>query len=77
MAKTFHELAFTDAVRAMQEKQGSAAMYARSLAPEAPADDRLGPTRHSSSPCATASTKPRSAPRAGPMCSFAAARAAF
>lgn len=43
MAKTFHELAFTDAVRAMQDKQGSAAMYARSLAPDAPADDRLGP----------------------------------
>lgn len=43
MAKTFHELAFTDAVRAMQKKQGSAAMYARSLTPAAPADDRLGP----------------------------------
>lgn len=43
MAKIFHELAFTDAVRAIQEQQGSAAMYARSLAPDAPADDRLGP----------------------------------
>lgn len=43
MAKSFHELAFTDAVRALQDQQGSAAMYARSLAPDTPADDTLGP----------------------------------
>ncbi|MEO1137878.1 MAG: pyridoxamine 5'-phosphate oxidase family protein [Pseudomonadota bacterium] len=43
MAKAFAELAFTDAVQAMQERQGSARMYARMLEDGAPADDRLGP----------------------------------
>lgn len=43
MAKTFAELAFTPAVREMQEKQGSARMYDRVLDPEAERGDRLGP----------------------------------
>lgn len=43
MAKAFAELAFTDAVKKMQQEQGSARMYERVLAPEAPQDNRLGP----------------------------------
>lgn len=43
MAKAFAELAFTDAVRAMQDQNGSARMYARALEKDTPADDRLGP----------------------------------
>ncbi len=43
MAKAFAELVFTESVREMQEKQGSARMYERFLTPEAPADDHLGP----------------------------------
>lgn len=43
MAKTFAELAFTPAVREMQEQQGSARMYDRVLDPEAERGDRLGP----------------------------------
>ncbi|MEQ9239468.1 pyridoxamine 5'-phosphate oxidase family protein [Roseovarius indicus] len=43
MARTFAELAFTPAVREMQEKQGSARMYDRVLDPEAERGDRLGP----------------------------------
>ena len=43
MAKVFAELAFTDAVQVMQDKHGSARMYARMLEKDAPADDRLGP----------------------------------
>ncbi len=43
MAKAFAELAFTDTVREMQQEQGSARMYERVLAPDAPQDNRLGP----------------------------------
>ncbi len=43
MAKAFAELAFTDAVKKIQQEQGSARMYERVLAPEAPQDNRLGP----------------------------------
>ena len=43
MAKAFAELAFTPAVRKMQERQGSAAAYDRSLSEDAPSDDTLGP----------------------------------
>jgi predicted pyridoxine 5'-phosphate oxidase superfamily flavin-nucleotide-binding protein len=43
MARAFSEIAFTPAVRAMQERQGSAASYDRFLAPEADRANRLGP----------------------------------
>ncbi|WP_317054554.1 pyridoxamine 5'-phosphate oxidase family protein [Roseovarius rhodophyticola] len=43
MAKAFAELAFTDAVKKIQQEQGSARMYERVLAPETPQDNRLGP----------------------------------
>lgn len=43
MARAFAEIAFTPTVRAVQERQGSAALYARALAPEAGRADRLGP----------------------------------
>ncbi len=42
MAQVFSELMFTEHVRQMQEEQGSARMYARVLAEDAPAKDRLG-----------------------------------
>jgi len=43
MARAFAEIAFTPAVRATQERLGSAAAYAKFLAPEAERGDRLGP----------------------------------
>lgn len=43
MARAFAEIAFTPAVRAVQERQGSAGAYAKFLAPEAAPGDRLGP----------------------------------
>ena len=43
MAKAFAELAFTEAVRDMQDYQGSARMYDRFLAQDAPAENVLGP----------------------------------
>lgn len=43
MARAFAEIAFTPAVRAAQERSGSAAAYAKFLAPEAEGGDRLGP----------------------------------
>jgi len=43
MARAFAEIAFTPAVRARQERQGSAALYDRALAPDAERADRLGP----------------------------------
>ncbi|MEQ9258084.1 MAG: pyridoxamine 5'-phosphate oxidase family protein [Roseovarius sp.] len=43
MAKVFAELAFTPAVRRMQEAQGSARLYERFLTPEAEKGDRIGP----------------------------------
>lgn len=43
MPRAFAEIAFTPAVRAMQERQGSAASYERFLAPEADPANRLGP----------------------------------
>jgi uncharacterized protein len=43
MTRAFAEIAFTPAVRAAQERQGSAAAYAKFLAPEAARGDRLGP----------------------------------
>ncbi len=41
MARSFAEIAFTPAVRAAQESQGSAAAYAKFLAPDAERGDRL------------------------------------
>ena len=41
MARAFAEIAFTPAVLAAQEKQGSARNYAKFLAPEADSGDRL------------------------------------
>ncbi len=43
MARAFAEIAFTPAVRAAQQRQGSAAAYARMLAPEADPANLLGP----------------------------------
>src|SRR6478735_9365918 len=43
MARAFAEIAFTPAVRAVQERLNSAAGYAKFLAPEAERFDRLGP----------------------------------
>jgi uncharacterized protein len=43
MARVFAEIAFTPAVRAVQERMGSAAGYAKFLAPAAEGGDRLGP----------------------------------
>ncbi len=43
MAKAFAERTFTQEVRQIQERQGSARSYDRFLSAEAPADDRLGP----------------------------------
>jgi predicted pyridoxine 5'-phosphate oxidase superfamily flavin-nucleotide-binding protein len=42
MARAFAEIAFTDAVREIQARQGSAAAYDRHLAPDADPADRLG-----------------------------------
>lgn len=42
MARAFAEIAFTPRVRAEQARQGSAAAYAKHLAPEAATNDRLG-----------------------------------
>jgi predicted pyridoxine 5'-phosphate oxidase superfamily flavin-nucleotide-binding protein len=44
VARAFSKIAFTPAVRAMQERKGSAHAYAKFLAPEAEAVDRLGET---------------------------------
>ncbi len=43
MARAFAEIVFTPAVRAVQERQRSAARYDAALAPEADRADRLGP----------------------------------
>ncbi|MDH3668155.1 MAG: pyridoxamine 5'-phosphate oxidase family protein [Paracoccaceae bacterium] len=43
MARAFSEIAFTPAVRAAQERQGSAKVYQKFLAPEAERADRIGP----------------------------------
>jgi uncharacterized protein len=43
MARAFSEIAYTPAVRSMQERQGSARSYAKFLTPDAPRNDRLGP----------------------------------
>jgi len=43
MPNAFASIAYTDAVRAEQERLGSAALNARRLAPEAPPGDRIGP----------------------------------
>ncbi len=43
MTRAFAEIAFTPAVRAVQQRQGSAAAYDRFLAPEADPSNRLGP----------------------------------
>ncbi len=43
MARAFSEIAFTETVRAEQEKNGSAAGYAKFLAPEADPANRVGP----------------------------------
>jgi len=42
MARAFAEIAFTPAVRAAQERNGSSAAYAKFLTPEAERGDRLG-----------------------------------
>ncbi len=43
MARAFAEIAFTPAVRAMQERMGSADSYAKFLAPDSRRGDVLGP----------------------------------
>lgn len=43
MPRAFSEIAFTPAVRAVQEQQGSAALNGRLLAPEADPANRIGP----------------------------------
>ncbi|MEO0772002.1 MAG: pyridoxamine 5'-phosphate oxidase family protein [Pseudomonadota bacterium] len=43
MVQAFYETLFTDAVRQMQKDEGTARMYARHLADDAPRKDRLGP----------------------------------
>lgn len=43
MARAFSEIAYTPKVLVMQERQGSAAAYAKFLKPEAGRNDRLGP----------------------------------
>jgi predicted pyridoxine 5'-phosphate oxidase superfamily flavin-nucleotide-binding protein len=43
MARAFADIAFTPEVRALQDRDGSAAGYARFLAPDAPPADALGP----------------------------------
>jgi predicted pyridoxine 5'-phosphate oxidase superfamily flavin-nucleotide-binding protein len=43
MARAFSEIAYTPKVLAMQERQGSAAAYAKFLKPEAGRNDSLGP----------------------------------
>jgi predicted pyridoxine 5'-phosphate oxidase superfamily flavin-nucleotide-binding protein len=43
MARAFAEIAFTPTVRAAQQRQGSAAMYDRMLAPDADPANLLGP----------------------------------
>ena len=43
MARAFVEIAFTPNVRTIQETQGSAASYAKFLAPEAERGDQIGP----------------------------------
>ncbi len=43
MARAFSEIAYTPKVLAMQERQGSAAAYAKFLKPEVGRNDRLGP----------------------------------
>ena len=47
MARAFAEIAFTPAVRAVQQQQGSAKSYAKFLTPEAERGDRLGPAETS------------------------------
>ncbi|MEM7075982.1 MAG: pyridoxamine 5'-phosphate oxidase family protein [Pseudomonadota bacterium] len=47
MTKAFYDRLFTDAVRALQERQGSARLYARALSPDAPEDATLGPDERS------------------------------
>ncbi len=44
MARAFAEIAFTPAVRAVQERQGSASAYAKFLSPDAERGDRIGET---------------------------------
>lgn len=43
MARAFSEIAFTPAVRAAQDRQGSAKVYEKFLSPETDRADRLGP----------------------------------
>lgn len=47
MARAFAEIAFTPAVRAVQQQQGSAEAYTKFLRPEAESGDRLGPSETS------------------------------
>lgn len=42
MVQAFYEMMFTDAVRHMQEEQGTSRMYARQLSDAAPRKDKLG-----------------------------------
>lgn len=43
MAQAFYETLFTEAVRQMQDDQGSERLYARHMGEDAPRKDRLGP----------------------------------
>ncbi|MEM9844369.1 MAG: pyridoxamine 5'-phosphate oxidase family protein [Pseudomonadota bacterium] len=44
MAKAYYEKLFTETVRAVQEEQGTETLYADAMRPNAPADNRLGPS---------------------------------
>ena len=58
MSAHFADIAFTPAVKRLQERNGSRKNYARSAVADAPSD-RLEKTRPNSSPGATAFTWPR------------------
>lgn len=47
MAKAYYDLLFTDAVRSVQKEQGASALYAKAMAPDAPADESLGQAERS------------------------------
>ena len=75
MSRSYSDIAFTPAVRAMQTRMGSRSTYA----PLDHTDDRgdaLTADEAEFIPSATASIRPPWASPAGPMCSFAAGRRA-
>lgn len=44
MSKAYYDVLFTDTVRALQQEQGTEKLYAEAMRPNAPADNRLGPS---------------------------------